>query len=495
MKKEKNGKYGLLKVLGISFLVFAVLTWIIPTGTYSGSTFTAGETDPVGLYGLFISPLYSFGIFVQYIVVFLAIGGLYGVMNKTGVYSKLVKGISTKFENKKTLFLIITMIFFILFTSLVGSQVALFVFVPLLIAILMTLGYDKLTVLAATVGSILVGVIGSTYGTGVVFKSFLNMDANNGIIYKVIFLVLVSTLYIFFILGKNKLLKKEEVIIEEKPKRGRKKKEEVVLEKKEDKAKKIDIPLYEVSKKDNNKSVIPLIVILSLLALILFGGMFNWYYTFGLEFFDKIYESIMTFEIGGVAIFAKIFGDVPQFGYFGNYDLTAILLIISALVAWIYGIKLNEFVDSFKDGAKKMLLPAIYVMFASIIFAVMVNSSANISATITNFLFGLVKEFNVLVVSVVGLVGSFFYNDFPYLINGIYGPLSSYDATIYPIMSIIFNATYGIAMLILPVSITLIAGLKYMEVSYKDWAKYIWKFLLCALILVIIFALIVLAII
>lgn len=494
MKKEKNSKYGLLKVLGISFLVFAVLSWIIPAGTYSGSTYTAGETSPVGLYGLFVNPLYSFGIFVQYIVVFLAIGGLYGVMNKTGVYSKLVEGISNKFKNKKTLFLIITMILFILFTSLVGSQVALFVFVPFFIAILMTLGYDKITALAATIGSILVGVIGSTYGTGVVFKSFLSMDANNGIIYKAIFLVLVSTLYIFFILSKNKLAKKEEKVVEEKTKRGRKKKEEVALEKKEDKVKKVDIPLYD-GKADNKKSIIPLVVILVLLAVVIFAGMFNWYYTFGLEFFDNIYESLMGLEIGGVAIIAKIFGEIPQIGYFGNYDLAAILLIASVLIGWIYGNKFNEFIDGFKDGAKKMILPAIYVMFASIIFSVMVNTSANISATITNFLLGLAKEFNVLVVSIVGLVGSFFYNDFPYLINGMYGALSNYDVVFYPIMTIILNATYGIAMLILPVSITLIAGLKYMDVSYKDWVKYIWKFLLYTFVLLIIFALIVLVII
>ena len=203
----------------------------------------------------------------------------------------------------------------------------------------------------------------------------------------------------------------------------------------------------------------------------------------------------MTLEIGGVEIFAKIFGDVPQFGYFGNYDLTAILLIVSALIAWVYGIKFNEFVDAFKDGAKKMLLPAIYVMFASIIFAVMVNSSANISATITNFLFGLTDKFNVFLMSIVGLVGSFFFNDFPYLVNGMYGALSGFEAIIYPIISIILNATYGIAMLILPVSITLVAGLKYMDVSYKEWFKYIWKFLLCALVLVIVFTLIAAAII
>lgn len=495
MKKEKNSKYSLLKVLGISFLIFAVLTWIIPTGTYSGSTYTAGETNPVGLYGLFISPLYSFGIFVQYIVVFLAIGGLYGVMNKTDVYSKLVEGICDKFKNKKTLFLILTMILFILFSSLVGSQVTLFVFVPLFIAILMTLGYDKITALAATVGAILVGVIGSTYGTGVVFKSFLSMAANNGIIYKIVFLVLVSALYIFFTLGKNKLTKKEEKVVEVKPKRGRKKNVDNVLEAKEDKVKKVDIPLYEVTKKENNKSSIPLIIILVLLALVIFGGMFNWYYTFGLKFFDNIYESIMSLEIGGIAIISKIFGEIPQFGYFGNYDLAAILLIVTALIGWTYSVKFNDLIDSFKDGARKMILPAIYVMFASIIFAVIVNSNGNISLTITNFLLGLTKEFNALIMSIVGLAGSFFYNDYPYLVNSIYGVLANYDASLYPIISIIFNAMYGLAMLILPVSITLIAGLKYMDISYKDWAKYIWKFLLYTFILVIIFVLIVLAII
>ena len=279
----------------------------------------------------------------------------------------------------------------------------------------------------------------------------------------------------------------------EKPKRGRKKKDDsAALEKKEE-VKKIDIPLY--NKRDEKKSIIPLAIILGLLALIVFTGMFNWYYTFDIEFFDKIYESIMSFEVGGIAIFAKIFGELPQIGYFGNYDLAAVLLVSSVLIGWIYGNKIDEFIDGFVKGAKEMLLPAIYVMFASIIFAVMVNSSSNISATISNFLFSLAEEFNVIVVSLVGLVGSVFFNDFPYLLNGIYGVLGDFDAIVYPIIPVILNATYGIAMLILPVSITLIAGLKYMDVSYKEWAKYIWKFLVGILVILILFALIALAII
>lgn len=493
MKKEKNSKYGLLKVLGITFLVFAVLTWIIPAGSYTGATFNEGETSPVGLYGLFLNPLYSFGIFVQYIVVFLAIGGLYGVLNKTGVYSKIIEGIASKFEKKKSLFLIITIVLFAALSSLIGSQMALFVFVPFAITILMTLGYDKITSLAATAGSILVGYIGSTYGTAVMFKSFLGTDANNGIIYKAILFVIITALYVLFILKQNKCCKKEEFVTVEKPKRGRKKKEEAVALEKKEEVKKVIIPLYE--NHEEKKSILPLIIVLALMTVIIFAGMFNWYYTFGIELFNNIYESIMSFEVSGVAIFSKIFGEIPQIGSFGNYDLTAILLITAVVIAWIYGSKINDFVDSFVKGAKEMLLPAIYVMFASIIFAVMVNSSSNISATISNFLFGIVDKFNVWIVSFVGLVSSFFFNDFPYLLNGIYGVLAKYESVVYPVISIILNATYGIAMLILPVSITLIAGLKYMNVSYKEWAKYIWKFLLCAFIIVILFALIALAII
>ena len=491
MKKEKSSKYGLLKVLGISFLVFAILSWIIPAGSYSSSTYTASTTSPVGLYGLFIDPLYSFGIFVQYIVVFLAIGGLYGILNKTGVYSKLVDGISNKFKSKKTLFLIITIIAFALLSSLVGSQIALFVFVPFVIAILMTLGYDKITSLAATVGSILVGIIGSTYGTAVVFKSFFSMNSNNGILYKVVLFLIVVSLYIFFILGKEKLNSKKEIVEEAKPKKGKKKVEEA-LEKVAEKVKKVEIPLYD-GNKEEKKNAVPLVIMFSLLAVIILVGMFNWYYTFEIEFFNKIYESIMSVEVGGVAIFAKIFGELPQIGSFGNYDLAAVIIIATVLIGWVYGIKFNDFIDSYKDGAKKMLLPSIYVMFASIIFSVMVNSNTNISSTIVNFLLGLTEKFNALVVTLIGLVSSYFFNDFPYMVNGIYGALSTYDANLYPLISIILNGTYGLAMLILPVSITLIAGLKYMDVSYKEWFKYIWKFLLQVFVLIILFALIVLA--
>ena len=138
-----------------------------------------------------------------------------------------------------------------------------------------------------------------------------------------------------------------------------------------------------------------------------------------------------------------------------------------------------------------MLKTAIYVALACIVFAMMINSeNGTISATITNFILGLSKSFNVLLMSLSGIVGSFFYNDFPYLLSGIYGALGVYEEAVLPIIGIILQASYGFVMLILPVSVVLVAGLKFLNVSYKEWIKYIWKLLLQLFVAIILFGLI-----
>ena len=64
----------ILKVIGISFLVFVVLSWIIPVGTYSNGSLTTNDVDPVGLIDLFTQPVIAFANFAIYGAVFAAIG-------------------------------------------------------------------------------------------------------------------------------------------------------------------------------------------------------------------------------------------------------------------------------------------------------------------------------------------------------------------------------------------------------------------------------------
>ena len=57
-------------------------------------------------------------------------------------------------------------------------------------------------------------------------------------------------------------------------------------------------------------------------------------------------------------------------------------------------------------------------------------------------------------------------------------PFSVFEGNVILIVSLMFQTMYGLVMLIAPTSIFLIAGLSYLQIPYKEWVKYIYKFLL-----------------
>ena len=72
-------KYSLLKALGICFFVFVVLSFILPAGSFTSGEFTKATTDPVGIFEWFSAPMNTIVNYGMYGIVFLLIGGLYGV--------------------------------------------------------------------------------------------------------------------------------------------------------------------------------------------------------------------------------------------------------------------------------------------------------------------------------------------------------------------------------------------------------------------------------
>lgn len=492
MEVWKMKKYNLLKTLGIFFLVLFALSWIIPVGSYSGSEFSKGTTDPVGLFDFFRVPLITLSTFFQYGLVFLAIGGFYGVLEKTGVFSPFVERVAKKWKGKECKFLVIVMVVLGLIASLNGLTIPLFIFVPFLVAVILLMGFSKLTAIGSTVGAILVGMIGSTYGfnaAGYVYN-FLKLDMNNQIATKIILFVMLLFLLVMSVTKQAKKelevkrTKKKESVSETKKKGSKKEasKEEVVVIKEE-----VEIPFYDPKSK-SKKSAVPMMIIVVLLVAFTLTAMFNWMYGFKINFFQELHTSLMDVKIGNYPILANILGNVSQIGYWGYYELSALLVIASLLIGWIYSLKMKDIVDSFFEGAKKMLGVAFYVMICNIIFAVLLNSeSGNLYHTMNNFLLGLTKSFNVVTTAISALIGSFFYNDFYYLVGGLSGMFEAkFDANTLPVIGLAFQTMYGLAMLILPTSMILIAGLRYLEVSYKDWMKYIWKFVLSIFVIIMI---------
>jgi len=449
-------KSSLLKAMLAVFVGYIILSWIIPVGYFSDGEFISTSTTPIGVFDIILYPLIAgtSSVFILTAIVILFIGGLYGVLNKTGAYSKLLEGLAKKFKGKEKIVLIITTLLFTILSSLTGLTLPLFIFVSLFATLLMLLGYNKITAMVSTIGGILVGNMASTYGFNVAgYVSYLTEDINNSILFKILLLILFTYLLIFTVLklSKSKKIKEE-------------------------------IPLYEknIDKKAKCTSIVLIIIIT---FIVLFVGMFNWKGVFGIELFDNIHEILTTFEIGGYAILGKLIGTVPAIGLWTNYEICLLLILSSIIIGRSYKLSFSEILESFIDGMKKMLPVALWTVAANVMFLLM-NSDSNgytFYNTIVNFVLNLTSELNVITLSLVSLIGGILYNDFPYMLSTLYAPITNLSEN-YSLIGMVTQSIHGLVQLIAPTSVILVAGLTYFKIPYTEWLKKIWKLLLGLLI-------------
>ncbi len=509
-------KNNLLKVLTISFLIFVVLSWIIPAGMYSNGTFSSGDPAPLGILDLVSMPIATFTNFCGYGILVLIIGGFYGVLEATGVFKSVVEKMSHSVEKKKKAFMITTIILFAVLSSLTGSSYVLLILVPLFAAVLLELGYDKISSLTATIGSILVGSMACTYGFNV--NGYINYymginDLNNQMITKVILLVLLTLLLILFVLkhakkveAKAKSMDKKEAVkvVETKVEKKKETAKKATTTKKKTTSKK---PAKKTTKKANNKrrtaafakaddvkviknkkekSVWPFVIIFVLAFIFLLVACYNWRYSFNVGIFEEMYESITSFTIKDYPIFSNLIGAFSPLGYWAVNEVCMVLVFVTFLIGWIYSVKLDDMIDAFGKGAKKALKPAFYIVIANLMMSVLLSNqdTGSMYFTISNYLLEMTEDFNVFTTGLVSFIGGFFFNDMPYLISSLSSAFTTKitDSTLYPLVGLVMQTLHGLAMLILPTSAILLVGLSYFEVSYKEWFKYIWKYLVQILV-------------
>jgi Predicted membrane protein len=492
-------KHGLLKMIGIAFLALIVLTWIIPAGNYASGEYAGIGTSPYGIFDLTRIPLIAITNLVQYSIVLLVIGGLYGVLNKTGVYTPLIDSFAKKFKGKEKRILLISTLVFSLLSAVVGANFVVFMLVPFFVAVIMVLGFNKVTAMLSTVGAMMLGNLAAITNSDIeaVLMQYFAVDMKDGMLAKTVFFVMVVVLYILFVNKISKIEKpktkkakaKKETKTDSKTKKTTKttkaetKKEEVVTVENK------DIPLYDKNTVNKKKSFIPLIVIVSIIFVVSLVAMFNWNAMFEIKFFDEVYEKVMDVKIGDYTIIKNIFGTLSPFGQWTNYEFIMFLILCIPFIGWLYNVKFDDLIEGFVDGAKKLAKPAFYVLIANILYAAMFNiqTGDNIYYTIVNFFMKMSSEFNALVVAAISFIGGIIYSDFGSFAGSVASPITMQytKVEILPLVSFIVQTIYGIVAFITPTSVMLVLGLTYFDISYKDWFKTIWKYLVKTLIILI----------
>ena len=90
-------------------------------------------------------------------------------------------------------------------------------------------------------------------------------------------------------------------------------------------------------------------------------------------------------------------------------------------------------------------------------------------------------------------LGSIMHSDLYYISAAVFAPItkSLTDTANLSVYAMMFQSIYGLIQLVGPTSILLIIGITYLDVPYKTWLKYIWRFILELLIAIFIVLMIV----
>ncbi len=479
-------KYGLFKVLTVLLLLVVVATWFI-----NGRQ---GEVSYLALFDVFFNYIQSFYYFFDTAVFILVVGGFYGLLNRIPAYKKLLNQIADKVSGKSRLFVIVTTIVFALLSSLTGLNVTLLLFIPAIVSIILLLGYDKLVALSATIGGVLVGLIGGVFltfkdassyyeVTYTTFDKLVGLDSHFATIFPRILLLVVATgLLVFYIVKHIKKQETKEVQYDFS------KGDNLLVEVKDRTGKKVNVD-------DTKVKVWPFLLVIVIFFVLLVLGYFPWSSLFGIDCFTKFHTWLTELAIGDYTVYTNLissnFAAFGDWGSLGSYMMAIFLMVFFGFILkLIYRVKFEDAMDGFIYGVKKMI-PA--TMVAILAYCVLVCSYNNgfIETIITNA----ADKFgdNVGIHSLITIIGSITNVDLYYTSAGVFTSIVSSltDSANLSVYAVMFQSLYGLVQIIGPTSLLLIVGLSYLEVPYKTWVKYIWRFVVELLIIIFIVLMIV----
>jgi len=462
----KSKSADLFKWVGIMLFIAFCFTWVIPYGYFSEGTFYEYGMNRLGLTDVPTILYYAIYFALTSVVYLFVLGGFYGILSKSKSYQALVKKLGKKIKGKEVLTTILTIVFLVVLTSLLKSTLAVVVFVPFIISVLLNAKYDKLTAFALSFGSVLVGTLAATYGTEGLgfFNSYVATDVNVGLLYRVI--IAGIALILFILLNVRRTIK-------------------VV---KKNRVHELDDDLYAVEEVKGKVKTWPAIVILAILLVFVVLGFVGWSDTFNITIFESFHKWLTGLTIGeDFTIMASILGtSAVAFGTFEITTLIPVLLVLSIIVALMDGMKVSDYMNNFAKGLTKMFKPVCFYSLGYAVFVVAYMSP--FIPTISDWAFGLTKKFNPFITTIAAFVSSIFHADLGYTGYIVGSVLTTTYESSLALAHTLYVSMYGLVQVLMPTSCMLLAGLAYLKIDYKAWFKYIWIFALAMFIVILILA-------
>ena len=437
-------------ILIVIMLLAAVVSYFMPSGVYERvvtpegttvvdpSTFQLVTENNLSLTSLMTAIPRGIAESISVVVITFMIGGAFGIIKKTGMLNLGVKGLVKTFENSKISIIFVLTAVFALITGFIGVPELALIYIPVLMPLFFSLGFDSIVTVAISLTGTAAGFgaawsAPATVGLGHMLSD-LPMYSGMGFRFLTAGLLAISSAT-YIALYARKILKNPEASLVY---------EEDILHRKE----------VAAEMDSQEESTYPRVKLAGLVTVILFLGL-----------------------ILGVIFLSWSFAEMS--GYF------ILLGIIPGLLA---GMSLNEVLDAFVEGLKEMLVGAFIIGIARGI-AVVLND-AMVMDTIIMYLARIV----VVLPSQIASLGIFIVTT---LFNAIIASGSGKAVIALPIMIPLADITEvtrqttilayqlgdGITNILWPASGYFMAALAIGKLSYKKWMKWFFPLLIIWLVI------------
>jgi uncharacterized ion transporter superfamily protein YfcC len=479
-------------ILMFLIVIVAILTWIIPAGKYEtnsagnviSGTYHTIASHPQGIWDVLMAPIYGMignklteGS-IQIALFILVIGGFLGVVNKTGALDDGIRAIVNSSKGHEKRLIVILMILFSLGGSTYGMGEETLAFFPLLIPIMMGVGYDSLVAVGIIMISTRVGDLGSTvnpFSIGVA-SGMVKISPGDGIISRFILWVLVTAAAIAFVLWYADRIKKDPTKSLVYKNRDRDMKL-FHVEERSAKAK----PLTKVQKR--------VLWLFCATFVIMIIGLIPWSsINSSWTFFDKFAKWLIS-----VPFLGQLIGqDMTPLGSWYFNEITMLFLTMSIVIMFASHMKESDFIDSFMKGMSDLISVAMIVAVARGLQVIM--NSGMITGTILHWgemsLNGLSKP-------LFAILAFLFFSLLSFLIPsssglaaatmGIMGSIAVLAHVDKSVMITAYSAATGWVTGLTPTGAILMGSLAIAHINITTWWRWIAKLWIFLFVLICIF--------
>lgn len=207
-------------ILSFILLAVGVLTYIVPKGEYlsdekgniiAGSFHYVSQDGGVPIWKIILAPILVFasdnGLTIIMISLFLLVmSGCFNVMEKTGGLKALISRALRAFGNKKNAVVMIAILFFMAFGSFFGMFEELVALLPIVIILMLSLGFDSMMGLGVCMLSACFGfssAITNPFSVGLA-SQMAGVAVLDGVWLRIVFFILIYALVCLFILSYAK---------------------------------------------------------------------------------------------------------------------------------------------------------------------------------------------------------------------------------------------------------------------------------------------------